>query len=95
MEKIIGRLTIQARDPKFAARFHQNPCHHGHPCVMLTAASAFRARDFHVIFNFFYCQFFRLLPLQLGTFILEITPMSGAPRNGLSRKSKSIENETS
>ncbi|WP_374718190.1 hypothetical protein, partial [Neobacillus sp.] len=36
-------------DQKFAARFLQIPRHHGHPCVKLTATSAFAARDFHPI----------------------------------------------
>ncbi|WP_374718211.1 hypothetical protein, partial [Neobacillus sp.] len=36
-------------DRKFAARFLQIPRHHGHPCVKLTATSAFAARDFHPI----------------------------------------------
>ncbi|MDR9794773.1 hypothetical protein Q8A72_18090, partial [Aeribacillus pallidus] len=31
------------------ARFLQIPRHHGHPCVKLTATSAFAARDFHPI----------------------------------------------
>ncbi|MED0688231.1 hypothetical protein, partial [Anoxybacillus ayderensis] len=34
---------------KFAARFLQIPRHHGHPCVKLTATSAFAVRDFHPI----------------------------------------------
>ncbi|WP_225434199.1 hypothetical protein, partial [Peribacillus tepidiphilus] len=36
-------------DRKFAARFLQIPRHHGHPCVKLTATSAFAARDSHPI----------------------------------------------
>ncbi|MED4926359.1 hypothetical protein, partial [Bacillus smithii] len=36
-------------DRKFAARFLQIPRHHGHPCVKLTATSAFAAWDFHPI----------------------------------------------
>ncbi|MED0688271.1 hypothetical protein, partial [Anoxybacillus ayderensis] len=31
------------------ARFLQIPRHHGHPCVKLTATSAFAVRDFHPI----------------------------------------------
>jgi len=42
--KFVFRETL-----KFAARFLQIPCRHGHPCVKLTATSAFAARDFHPI----------------------------------------------
>jgi len=36
-------------DQRFAARFLQIPYRHGHPCVRLTATSAFAARNFHPI----------------------------------------------
>ncbi|WP_225434279.1 hypothetical protein, partial [Peribacillus tepidiphilus] len=36
-------------DRKFAARFLQIPRHRGHPCVKLTATSAFAVRDSHPI----------------------------------------------
>jgi len=42
--KFVFRETL-----KFAARFLQIPRRHGHPCVKLTATSAFAARDFHPI----------------------------------------------